>query len=116
MKYSRPEWLAAIAIFAAIAMPAQLGAQTSTPPSYSVAVLGTLDGTISGANSVNNLGWATGFSHLAANRSQHAVLWTAGGLTDLGTLGGDNSSVAWPNHNDQGMIAGIAETADLDPF
>ncbi|MBC5799815.1 MAG: hypothetical protein GIW94_07580 [Candidatus Eremiobacteraeota bacterium] len=33
---------------------------------------------------------------------------------DLGTLGGSNSAVAWPNHNESGLIAGIAETPAID--
>jgi probable HAF family extracellular repeat protein len=33
-----------------------------------------------------------------------------------GTLGGTNSTVAWPNKNDKGQLAGIAETGELDPL
>jgi probable HAF family extracellular repeat protein len=35
---------------------------------------------------------------------------------DLGTLGGPNSDVQWPNKNDHGQIAGFSETAAMDPF
>jgi hypothetical protein len=33
---------------------------------------------------------------------------------DLGTLGGANSVIDWPVHNDRGVISGIAETAEVD--
>ncbi len=45
------------------------------------------------------------------------MLWTDHApLRDLGTLGGANSGVQWPNHNAHGVIVGIAETAAIDPL
>ena len=38
------------------------------------------------------------------NPSRHAVLWLDGSIIDLGTLGGPNSSVAWPVKNNRGLI------------
>jgi probable HAF family extracellular repeat protein len=46
----------------------------------------------------------------------HAELWRDGTAISLGTLGGPNSAVAWPNRNDHGVIAGIAETAESQPL
>lgn len=84
--------------------------------SYYLFNLGTpLGGTVSGASSINNLGWIAGGANLADNATVHAVLWL-GSPIDLGTLGGPNSNIAWPNKNNTGELAGIAETADLDPL
>jgi probable HAF family extracellular repeat protein len=65
-------------------------------------------------NSINNKGWVAGEADLTGNATMHAELWGDGTPIDLGTLGGANSAVAWPNHNDHGVIVGIAETADVN--
>jgi probable HAF family extracellular repeat protein len=88
-----------------------------TPGSYEVIRLtGSLNGTISRGNAINNLGWVAGFSNLPGNETRRAALWREGGFVDLGTLGGPNSNVAWPGINNQGMVVGIAETEDIDPL
>jgi probable HAF family extracellular repeat protein len=86
------------------------------PATYRVFNLGTLGGTSSSANSINNLGWSTGIANLQGNTAGHATLWAYGLKLDLGTLGGLNSSVAWPVKNDRGQIAGIAETGTQNPL
>lgn len=73
-----------------------------------------LGGTSSAATSINNRGWITGYSTMAEGVT-HATLWRHGKPTDLGTLGGPNSAVLWPVKNNNGIVTGIAETADLDP-
>ena len=83
---------------------------------YLVRNLSSLGGTVSRGNSVNDLGLVAGYSNLAGNQSRHASLWFQGFQVDLGTLGGPNSNVAWPVKNDQGLIAGIAQTATPDPL
>ena len=83
---------------------------------YFVVNLGTpLGGTIAGASSINNIGWTVGGAYQTGNTSEHAELWV-GAPMDLGTLGGPNSNVAWPNKNNTLEIAGIAETAQADPL
>jgi probable HAF family extracellular repeat protein len=84
--------------------------------SYTVVNLGTLGGTSSGANSINNRGWVTGVANLAGDQTAHATLWLHGQTFDLGTLGGPNSAVSWPVKNNRGEIVGIAETATIDPL
>ena len=81
---------------------------------YHVIKLRSLGGAVSGANSINNLGWVTGTS-TTTDGTTRAALWLFGWKLDLGTLGGPNSGVIWPVKNDIGAISGIAQTAELDP-
>jgi probable HAF family extracellular repeat protein len=96
------------------AVPVHLSAQEGTGSTYTVYNLGTLGGTSSSGNAINNLGWVLGNANLAGDQSTHASVWIDGMKADLGTLGGDNSGVEWPVHNDRGIIPGIAETAAVD--
>lgn len=73
-------------------------------------------GTNSQGTSDNQPGWVVGFSSLAGNAVMHAELWRDGKAVDLGTLGGPNSAVSWPNRNDHGIIVGISETAQMQPL
>jgi probable HAF family extracellular repeat protein len=92
------------------------GAPAEEPPvRYHVVVQRALGGTSSVGNSINNLGWVAGRSNLPGNESRHATLWRDGTLTDLGTLGGPNSTVPWPVKNMRGIVSGIAQTAEPDP-
>jgi len=84
---------------------------------YSVINLGTLGGTESnGFGGVNNRGWVTGDANLAGDQNEHAVLWRDGVITDLGTLGGPNSSVPTPVKDDTGFVVGVAQIALADPL
>src|SRR6476619_7304740 len=78
---------------------------------YQVSTLPDFGGTSSGGNSINDQSWAAGYSRFP-NRDRHATLWRSSLLTDLGTLGGPNSSVTWNVKNTQGIIVGISQTAD----
>ena len=83
---------------------------------YSVSNLPGLGGTNSAGNSINNQTWVAGYSRLTNNQSRHAALWRSGALSDLGTLGGPNSSVTWSVKDTQGVIVGISQTADPEPL
>jgi len=84
---------------------------TSSGYSYTVANLGTLGGSVSGATSINNAGWISGLSTLPSGSYLNAALWRDGSApVDLGTLGGPNSAVEWPVKNDHGLVSGISET------
>jgi len=84
---------------------------------YSVINLGTLGGTESnGFGGVNNRGWVTGDANLAGDQNEHAVLWLDGVITDLGTLGGPNSSVPLPTRDDRGFVVGVAQITEVDPL
>jgi len=83
---------------------------------YRVINLGDPEGgTLSQGTGNNQAGWVVGFSTLPGNAVMQAELWRDETAKTLGTLGGPNSAVAWPNRNDHGVIAGIAETSELQP-
>lgn len=103
-------------LLACVTLGAVAGRSAGAPARYRVTHLAQLGGTVSRGNSINNGGWISGYSNLAGNTSRHAALWLYGTLTDLGTLGGPNSSVAWPVKNETGLIAGIAQTATPEPL
>ncbi|HEV2442600.1 MAG TPA: hypothetical protein VGT07_08760 [Steroidobacteraceae bacterium] len=73
-------------------------------------------GAFSQGTTNNQPGWIAGWS-LQADATMQAELWRNGSATNLGTLGAAtlNSSVAWPNRNDHGVIVGISETNKLQP-
>jgi probable HAF family extracellular repeat protein len=106
--------LVAAALLAGAAAAA--GDRAGSDTRYLVKNLKSLGGTSSVGFSVNDRGWAAGRSNLPGNQSRHATLWRAGGLTDLGTLGGANSAVLWPVKNVRGVVTGIAQTAEPDPL
>jgi probable HAF family extracellular repeat protein len=94
---------------------AQGQVQAKAKTQYSVSNLPGLGGTNSAGNSINNQSWVAGYSRLAGDQTRHAALWRSGALTNLGTLGGPNSSVTWNVKNTQGLIVGISQTADPEP-
>ena len=95
---------------------AQGPAQAKAKQQYQVSSLPTLGGTSNAGNSINNQSWMAGYSRLTGNQSRHAALWRSGSLSDLGTLGGPNSSVTWNVKDTQGIIVGISQTADPEPL
>src|SRR5436305_4383837 len=110
---SRLMFMTVLTFLAATVIPvpisAQAPAKTKKQPNYLVFNLGTLGGTSSGASAINSRGWAMGLANLPGDTTAHATLWIYGRMFDLGTLGGPNSAIAWPVHNDKGLIACIAE-------
>jgi probable HAF family extracellular repeat protein len=99
--------------FAAILAPvqAQRPEATKARQQYQVSTLPDFGGTSSGGNSINDQSWVAGYSR-RPDRNRHATLWRNGVLSDLGTLGGPNSSVTWNVKNTAGIIVGISQTAD----
>src|SRR5436190_22016873 len=91
--------------------PAQTQAKAKPKLQYNVSDLASLGGTSSGGNRIKDQSWVSGYSRMA-DRNRHATLWRNSLLTDLGTLGGPNSSVTWNVKNTAGIIVGISQTAD----
>jgi probable HAF family extracellular repeat protein len=94
---------------------AQRPAQARARTQYQVSNLPGLGGTSNGGNSINDQTWVSGYARLPS-RDRHAALWRNGVLSDLGTLGGPNSSVTWNVKNTAGIIVGISQTADPQLF
>jgi len=104
-------WLAV-----AVRLSAQDATEHSQPAHYRVFNLGTLGGTASTGNTINNRGLALGAANLPDNTTEHATAWFFGLKSNLGTLGGPNSNVVFPNRNDFGEIVGISETGAVNPL
>lgn len=108
--------LAVLSLLTALAVSLPLSAQNPpSPKHYRVIDLGTLGGTVSAGNTINNTGWVTGFS-TEASGVQLATLWANGAQVPLGTLGGPGSNVAWPVKNNFGLISGVSENGKHDPL
>jgi probable HAF family extracellular repeat protein len=76
-------------------------------PQYSVSDLGSLGGMYSLGMGVNNSGLVSGFSHLAGNVSEHAIVGQALSLPqDLDSLGGSYSQAY--SINNLGQVVGSA--------
>src|SRR5215470_6675130 len=105
----------AAVLFTALVFAIPLDAQHSTR--YVITDLGTLGGTFSQANGINNRGWVTGFSTPPGDAVLHAFRWQNGTMTDLGTLGGPDSVTPDDNHllSERGQVVGFSETSTLDP-
>jgi probable HAF family extracellular repeat protein len=87
------------------------------PPHYAVINLGTLGGSGSnGYGGVTNNGWVSGDSFLSGDATEHAFVWRDGVITDLGTVGGANSSTPVPQKNTHGLIVGQSQGSRIDPL
>lgn len=83
------------------------GWASATAQTYKVTDLGTLGGTRSQANDINDRGQIVGYSTLPGNAVQRAFLWQDGVMTELGSLGG---TLANANAiNNRGEAVGASE-------
>ena len=84
---------------------------------YGMSQLPTLDEDVvmGCANGINDLGQVVGWSY-TADGEVHAFLWTIkNGIKDLGTLLGDNESVAY-GINNLGQVVGYSYIRTVDPY
>ena len=107
--------VATVVCIALLPAHAQGQVQAKAKTQYNVSNLPDFGGTSSGGNSINDQSWAAGYSRLP-DRNRHATLWRNGSLSDLGTLGGPNSSVTWNVKNTAGIIVGISQTLTPEPL
>jgi probable HAF family extracellular repeat protein len=109
---------AAVTVFAALSIPLGLAAQEQQSkklPHYALTVLDTLGGSNSVAQGINNKGQLAGVSQLSGDTAAHAVLWTKGLITDLGSLQGGPLSGTFTNPNERGEVSGMSNTSTPDP-
>lgn len=99
-----------------VRLNAQDAQEHNKPSHYRVFNLGTLGGTSSFGNAINNRGLVLGVANLRGDKSEHATAWFYGLRFDLGTLGGPNSGVIFTNRNDKGEIVGISQTSTPEPL
>lgn len=81
---------------------------------YTISYLPTLNGSRNRPSGISNSGWIAGFVNRPGNATRVAAVWRKNVLDTLGTLGGPNSIVQWPGISNNGLVAGIAETAEPD--
>lgn len=109
--------LAVLSALAALTFSIRLTAQDPPGPThYRVIDLGTLGGSLSAGNTINNLGWVMGDSNKTGDTVQLATLWVGGLQIPLGTLGGPSSGIGWPVKNNFGLISGVSENGVHDPL
>jgi probable HAF family extracellular repeat protein len=82
---------------------------------YTVSELPTLGGTYGVGDGINNKGRIAGQASLASG-DFHATRWTNGKFKDLGTLGGPNSYIPFPNKSNAGDFAGASDSSITDPY
>jgi uncharacterized membrane protein len=104
------------AVTVAICCAFASGRAAADPDSYTISNLATLGGTRTQGNSINNRGWVAGFSTYAGNSHRFATAWYGGQIHDLGTLGGPKAMSRGSVKNVTGLIAGISQTATLEPL
>lgn len=88
-----------------------LSAQAAT--TYKLTDLGTLGGSESAGQGINNAGQVTGHASLSGNAGTHAFMYSGGTMTDLGTLLGGFYSVGY-GINDAGQVTGFSDISNGD--
>jgi probable HAF family extracellular repeat protein len=113
-KYVRVGLIVALTALSLAASVGPAAARQSRSVEYRVRDLPSLGGLLSAGVGINDRGWVTGTSDLPGDTVTRAALWRDGRVVDLGTLGGQNSAVAFPSHSDR-FVSGAAETGDVNP-
>lgn len=104
--------LASVAIFSL-----GVGFEASEEPlerEYKVRLLGSLGGTSSRGNGINDSGVVSGFSNLATG-GRRAAVWRieqSDTPTEIAPLGGRHNSAGWSGMTNSGLVVGITQTDD----
>jgi probable HAF family extracellular repeat protein len=98
-----------------VTQPAAQLARLAPGTQYQIVKLPSLGGGLSRGMAINSRHWVAGWSN-RQDGTRRAALWQNGSITDLLTLGGPSSTVAWPGLNDEGTVVGISHTAATDPL
>ena len=104
------------AVVALSAAGVMLSSIAQAVPTYSLINIGTLGGTYSEASGINDSGQVVGYSTIVGNAINHAFLYSANAMTDLGALDvgtnspANNSSAS--GINARGQIAGTSNIFD----
>src|ERR1700752_1059985 len=91
-------------------LPLFLPHNASSQTSYTITDLGTLGGTLSEADTVNQRGAVAGISTLSGDSVLRGWVWTGGSLIDVGSLSGGPNSLA-QNVNDLVQVTGVSNGA-----
>jgi len=121
MKRNPTIQVASIGLLIALPMSTQLAGQelrqqqSARLQHYKLTVLSTLGGQHGDAVGINNRAQVAGFSELPQDTGGHAVLWTKGVITDLGSVQGGPLSTTFTNPNERGDVSGMSNTPNPDP-
>jgi probable HAF family extracellular repeat protein len=72
---------------------------------YTITDLGTLGGSFSVGTNINARGQVVGISRITGDSNEHAFLYSAGHMQDLGTFAGDSAAYSINNH---GQVVGVS--------
>jgi probable HAF family extracellular repeat protein len=113
MKYGYWVYYTAITLFVALAVPFRVAAQgqNANHVRYTVTDLGPAADQVGGINNRGSLNYTA----VQPDGSLRATFRQKGRKTDLGTLGGPNSS-AFAGPSESGQVVGKAETSTPDPL
>jgi probable HAF family extracellular repeat protein len=102
----RPAQIRSIVLYSVLAAILSVPAFCDTPP-YLVFDLGTLGGSATFANAINDAGQVAGSSFIEDDAGVRPFLWSNGLMTDLGTLGGSGGEAY--GINGFGQVVGAAQ-------
>lgn len=117
MKSRTMIYITTITLFVSLLVSVRVAAQQQEGkefPRYTLIDLGTLGGTSSSGEGINNNRWVSGFSLLKGDNITHAFVWRDGMMKGIGTPE-RNSIMSYP-FNERGEAAIIAEVSTPDPL
>ena len=82
---------------------------------YKIRLLGTLGGSVTFGQGINERGQIDGGALVKGDQSLHAFRWTNGVMRDLGSLQGGPWAITYTNPNERGDVAGYSNTQTPDP-